>query len=249
MVSRRTRNQAPTYRGVLALLFGRAQNCQFRRFCLREFQAWQARPHSDMSIRLVRLSICYGKITFVALNSHTGKRFFVACLAKDAYSAGIRLCCRGRHSFDWRHNQSVGEQVIGPNPLRTLRNWGIAVVAVFASLMLSPRAAEAACGDYVRVGNGMAQMTHQLPNHSEDMGSSQDGKHRLPGHGTPQQCPGCSDGSFPPQAPAPVVISIDRWAIAAGESRPEMVCRCQMLAEPGDFVIDGFRVSILRPPR
>lgn len=128
-------------------------------------------------------------------------------------------------------------------------------MAVCAGLLLTPRASEAACGDYVAVRGRFVPMVHSLPDQltpdqpTNGDGSSQDTTE----HGAPRrpcQGPNCSNGSFPEQAPAPgVVVSVDRWAVAASDTLPSVVCCDNLLAEPVDFVVDGFRLSILRPPR
>jgi len=143
---------------------------------------------------------------------------------------------------------SAGECMVGLVLSRSVRNCGAAALALFAALLLSPRASEAGCGDYVLIGGRHVPMAHSRPEPTRtDAASNQ------PDHGLPQRpChgPGCSDGSFPPQAPAPVlVVSIDRWAVAPGDTLPNVACRSDVLAEPLDFVAAGFRLSILRPPR
>ena len=123
-------------------------------------------------------------------------------------------------------------------------------MAVVAGLLLSPRASEAGCGDYVWVRGQFVPMTHYLPDQpASTEGSPADSAN----HGAPQRpCrgPGCSDGSAPPEAPVPgVVVSLDRWAMAPGDTLSILVCCDNLLAEPVDLVTDGFRSSILRPPR
>jgi hypothetical protein len=133
---------------------------------------------------------------------------------------------------------------------RSLRNLGTAVVAVVAGLLLVPRASDASCGDYLQVHGRIIAMDHSTPDQPTSRDGAADdaadrGSHRRPCHG-----PGCSNGSIPPEAPVPVVIvSIDRWAMAPGHAAPEIESCCTMLAEPFGFVPDGFRLSILRPPR
>jgi len=128
-------------------------------------------------------------------------------------------------------------------------------MAVLAGLLLSPHASEAGCGDYVLVRGRIVPMVHFMPDQptpqqptngerSSDA-AAEHGSPHLPCHG-----PGCSNGSFPAQAPVPgVVVSIDRWAMAPGNTVPDCDCCCSLLAEPGDCVVDGFRLSILRPPK
>lgn len=134
--------------------------------------------------------------------------------------------------------------------MRKLRNWGVAVVVILASLLLVPRASQAACGDYVQVSGRTALMHDSMENQSTTRDGSMDetkSHHapRLPCHG-----PGCSNRSLPPAVPVPnVVVSFERWAVASGDTPPDSVSCNSMLAEPVDIVEDGFRLSILRPPR
>jgi hypothetical protein len=146
-------------------------------------------------------------------------------------------------------NRSVGEPVIRFVLSRSLRNWGAALVALCAGVLLSPRPSEAGCGDYVRIGRRPVSMVHSMPDQaSTDITSDDAADHGAPRR--PCQGPGCSDSSFPPQAPVPgVVVSIDQWAMAPGDTLPKFVSCDNMLAEPFDLVADGFRLSILRPPR
>lgn len=122
-------------------------------------------------------------------------------------------------------------------------------MVVFASLLLTPRASEAACGDYVQV-SGRSTVIHSIPDHatSADGTSVNTVDHRAPRR--PCRGPGCSNGSFPSQIPVPtVVVSIERWALAPADTLPVIVCCNHVLAEPVDLHVDGFRLSILRPPR
>jgi hypothetical protein len=123
-------------------------------------------------------------------------------------------------------------------------------VALCAGVLLSPRSSEAGCGDYVWIHGHPAPMSHSMPDQSTSAdGTSGDAADHSAPH-RPCQGPGCSDGSFPPQSPVPgVVVSIDRWAMAPGDTLPDFVCSNKMLAESCDLVADGFRLSILRPPR
>ncbi len=131
---------------------------------------------------------------------------------------------------------------------RALRHWGAAVVAVCASLLLSPNSSEAGCGDYVRVHGGIAPMGHSMAERPASTESDDAADYGLP-H-CPCQGPNCSNGSVPPESPGPgVVVSIDRWALAPGDKLLNFVCCGNMLAEPFDLMADGFRLSLLRPPR
>lgn len=119
-------------------------------------------------------------------------------------------------------------------------------MALCAGVLLTPRPSEAGCGDYVWIHGRPVPVVHSMPDQPATTDGTSD-------HGLPQrrcQGPGCSDGSFPPQAPAPgVVVSIDRWAMAPGDTLPRIVCCDNLPAEPSDLVENGFRLSILRPPR
>jgi hypothetical protein len=131
---------------------------------------------------------------------------------------------------------------------RSSRNGGVALVALFAGFLVSPRAAEAGCGDYVQIHGGHAPMAHSMPDQPTDGSSADRGDHNLPHR--PCQGPGCSDGSVPPLAPTPgPTVSIDRWALAAGDTFPNAVSCSNVFAGPLQIVADGFRLSILRPPR
>jgi hypothetical protein len=91
-------------------------------------------------------------------------------------------------------------------------------------------------------------MAHSIPDQPAH-GKSADGADHSPPH---RRChgPGCSDGSVPPQAPSPgTTVSIDRWALAPGDTLPNPVSCSNVLAEPPQIVTDGFCLSILRPPR
>lgn len=109
-------------------------------------------------------------------------------------------------------------------------------MALLAGFLLSPRVSEAGCGGDVQIRGRHAPMAHSMPDHSPP--------HR------PCQGPGCSNGSLPPQAPTPkTTVSIDRWALALGDTFLNPVSCSNVLAEPLQIVPDGFRLNILRPPR
>jgi hypothetical protein len=91
-------------------------------------------------------------------------------------------------------------------------------------------------------------MAHSMPDQPTH-GRSYDGADHSPSH-RPCHVPGCSNGSVPPQAPAPsTTVSIDRWALAPGDTLPTPVSCSHVLAESLPIVTDGFRLNILRPPR
>lgn len=144
----------------------------------------------------------------------------------------------------------VGVQVTGFTASRWLRNWGTAIAAVFAGLLLIPRASEAGCGDYVQFSGRAAAMAHSVPDQSVSM---DDSLKKAAGHGVPHrpcQGPGCSNRSYPPQPPAPsVVVSVERYALALAETHSSVICCHYLPADPVDLAMDGFRSSILRPPR
>lgn len=143
--------------------------------------------------------------------------------------------------------EACGEFMV-PSVSRSIRSWTAAALALLAGLVLAPRASEAGCGDYVLIGGQHARIVHLAHGHDEAANQSDEGHEapeRAPCHG-----PGCSNGSFPPLTPAPVIsISIDRWAVASFENVPNPVSISRLLAEPADFIGDGCRLSILRPPR
>ena len=133
---------------------------------------------------------------------------------------------------------------------RSLRDWGAAAVAVCASVLLSPSVSEAGCGDYVQIRGGLAPMAHSMPDQPTDADGEPGG---TAGHGSPHcpcQGPNCSDRSVPLQLPvAGAVVSIDRAVLTPGDALPNFVCCGNTLAQPFDLAADGFRLSILRPPR
>ena len=133
---------------------------------------------------------------------------------------------------------------------RSLRNWHIAFAGVVAGFLLLPRASNAACGDYVRFRHPLAQQAHSMP----DLSATNDGMKLAAESSTrdrPCRGPNCSGGSFPaPQAPLPsVVVTSERAALAPVHTFAISVSSDGTLAEPSELVLDGFRLSILRPPR
>ena len=143
---------------------------------------------------------------------------------------------------------SAGECMVRLGFSRSVRNVGIAIVALLGGFLLTPRVSEASCGDYVHVGGLHAPMAHSMPDHATN-GISADGTDRSPPH-RPCQGPGCSGGSVPLQTPTPTTtFSIDRWALAPGDTLPNPFSSSNVLAEPRHIVTDGFCLSILRPPR
>ena len=121
-------------------------------------------------------------------------------------------------------------------------------MAFFAVFLLSPRVCEAGCGDHVQIQDRHAPMAHSMLDQLTD-GRSDDGADHSPPH-RPCHGPGCSNGSVPLEAPAPrTTVSMDRWALAPGDTLPSPVSCSNVLAESLPIVTDGFRLSILRPPR
>ena len=116
-------------------------------------------------------------------------------------------------------------------------------MALFVGFWLTPRAAEASCGDYVRIGGQAAMAAHDMhdqPKEAKDHGAP----HR------PCRGPGCSRAPLPAQAPVPVtVVLLEQWAVVNADAPPTLHCRTKLLAEPAERVAAGFRSSILRPPR
>jgi hypothetical protein len=130
------------------------------------------------------------------------------------------------------------------------RRWGAAFAVACTGLLLMSRASEAACGDYLHVSGRSVPMVHLMQDRSA---AAHDGPMNGPVDGVPRRrChgPGCSNNSLPPQAPVPtVVVSIERGALAPNDT-PHVIDGCDdMLAESVDLVVDGYRLSIFRPPR
>ena len=143
---------------------------------------------------------------------------------------------------------SAGECMVPSGLSRIARNGGVALLALFAGFLLSPRVCEAGCGDSVQIHNPNAPMTHSLPDPLTHKRSADRADHRLPHR--PCQGPGCSNSSVPPPTPATgTTVSIDRWVLAPGDTFPNPVTCSNVLVQPVPFVTDGFRLSILRPPR
>lgn len=143
-----------------------------------------------------------------------------------------------------RHYRSVGVQVIRFVDLRLLRSWGVALVALFAGLLLMPRASEASCGDYVHVGGHAAMSDHAMPNQPTRQAADHGAPHR------PCRGPGCSNGPLPAPLPAPIgLVSWEEWALVAQDLPACSDGSTHLFAEPCDLVAAGFCLSILRPPR
>jgi len=135
---------------------------------------------------------------------------------------------------------------------RSLRNWGAAILALCAGVLLTPRPSEAGCGDYVWIRGRPVSMVHSIPDQPTNPDTDSTAGD-IADHGAPHRpChgPRCSDGSIPPVAPVPgAVVSVDQWAVSPRDALPNIVSCDNMLAEPLDLVAAGFRLSILRPPR
>jgi hypothetical protein len=149
-----------------------------------------------------------------------------------------------------RQSRTVGAPVNRFVASGSLRSWRAAVAVVFASLILMPRASDAACGDYVHVSGQSMTSFRSMSDHASTADPlaadvTGDRTPHPPCHG-----PGCSNGSLPSPAPVPtVVVSMERGALAPADRPSVVICRSNMLAEPADLIVDGFRSSILRPPR
>jgi hypothetical protein len=125
-----------------------------------------------------------------------------------------------------------------------------ALVVVFASLTLNPRASEAACGDYVQITGGTRTSADLMSDHAMNADGNPVDSTRRGAPRRPCRGPGCSNGSLPPAAPVPTVeVSVERWALAATDLLPIVDSSYYLLAEPANVVLAGFRLSILRPPR
>jgi len=144
----------------------------------------------------------------------------------------------------------AGAQLIRFVASLSLQGWGVAILAVFAGLLLTPRASEATCGDYLHVGNHSAALAHALSNQPTGTDATSNNVAVPRGPHRPCQGPGCSGHTLPSQVPvAGVIVSIEEWALVPVNTVPKFVCSNQWLAEPFDLVADGSRLSILRPPR
>jgi hypothetical protein len=124
---------------------------------------------------------------------------------------------------------------------KLIRGGAAAFIVLLASVVFAPSKAEASCGDYVMIGG-----QHVHKGHS--------GTHEMPGSHDPTKprChgPSCSNGSFPPAAPAPrIVVTVEQWAIPDGTASSQSPQSSSLLADTRDLPCDGFGSSILRPPR
>ncbi len=141
-------------------------------------------------------------------------------------------------------------------PSRSLQNWGVAGLALLAGLLVAPRSSEAGCGGYVWVRGEMVHVPGPSSSHADALAGDETGdnvaadSHRSTPAPVPCEGPHCSNGSFPPAAPPPVVnVPVDRWAVVPCEAAPNLLFSSNLLAESPDVVVDGSRLSILRPPR
>jgi hypothetical protein len=124
-----------------------------------------------------------------------------------------------------------------------LRGGVAAAFVLLASVVLTPSWAEASCGDYVTIGGQHGQLARSsaVDNHMPE--SHDPAKPRC--HG-----PSCSNGSFPPAAPAPrIVVLVEHWALPIGATHCQSPITSSLLAETREAPCDGFGSSILRPPR
>lgn len=151
---------------------------------------------------------------------------------------------------DSENHRSVGAQVIQFISSWLLRDWKVAVLAIFASLLLTPRTSEATCGDYL-TGNGHSgSMRHVM---TDELAVAHDGIFQLlhqRGPRPPCHGPGCSQHSLPRQMQVPmIVVSLEQWALVFAVNSPTVVASENLPADRPEFVGDGYRLSILRPPR
>ena len=131
---------------------------------------------------------------------------------------------------------------------KLMRGIAAAVFVLLASIVFAPSKAEASCGDYVMIGGSHGHTAHSGAAHSGTVG------HDMPGSHDPAQprChgPSCSNGSFPPAAPAPrLVVTVEQWAIPDGSADCQTPQSSFLLADLREIPCDGFGTSILRPPR
>ncbi len=176
--------------------------------------------------------------------------FFLAFTPKTGILGNV--CCPawlgiGRSNCSHRAD-SAGECMVRCHVSRLVRNGGFAVVAILTGFALSPRVAQASCGDYVWVGGRHAPLADSMPDKSTDASSPGQTNYHPPHE--PCHGPGCSNRSFPTPAPNSVTIdSIERWALTASDALPYLVSCSSLLLEPPCIGTDGFRLSILRPPK
>ena len=141
-------------------------------------------------------------------------------------------------------------QVIRIVALRLSQSWGAAVAVVVTSFLMIPRASEAACGDYLHVSGRSPAIAHSMRDHLTNADRASDD---FSDHGAPRRpCrgPGCSNAPLQSPAPVPtVIVSMERWALASSDTLPVVTSRDHTLAESVDLIVDGFRLSIFRPPR
>jgi hypothetical protein len=125
---------------------------------------------------------------------------------------------------------------------KTLRGGAAAVGVLLVSFVFAPSRAEASCGDYVMIGGQHGHAAHLGADHDIS------GQHDPAGprcHG-----PFCSNGSFPPAAPAPrIEVTVEQWALPDGSILCQLPQSSSLLAETREAPCDGFGLSILRPPR
>jgi hypothetical protein len=129
---------------------------------------------------------------------------------------------------------------------RAWRGVAAAACVLLASFVFAPSRAEASCGDYVMVGG---QHGHDAPSARAGMAH-----HDMPDSHDPAKprChgPSCSNGSFPPAAPAPrVEATAEQWAFSSGSPLCQSPPTCSLLSETREVACAGFGLSILRPPR
>jgi hypothetical protein len=125
-----------------------------------------------------------------------------------------------------------------------LRGLATVALALFATCVFAPSRAEASCGDYVKVNGHNSTMDHETANSSQNGAPTHDpAAPRC--HG-----PHCSNGSFPPAAPAPKLeVRVEDWALPGGFEVSLSPESGSLLAEQREIPCAGYGLSILRPPR
>jgi hypothetical protein len=133
--------------------------------------------------------------------------------------------------------------MVGQIVRKVVRGGAAAALVLLASAVTAPSRAEASCGDYVTVAGQQGQPAHTGMMNHDTTGTHDPAKPRC--HG-----PSCSNGSFPPAAPAPrIVVVVEHWALPNGLTLCQSPVTSSLLAETREAPCDGFGSSILRPPR
>jgi hypothetical protein len=124
-----------------------------------------------------------------------------------------------------------------------MRRWSIAAALLLGAAVLGPTQAEASCGEYVIVGGGQIQIDHSMMAHRQTQDHQDPAVPYCDG-------PSCSNRSFPPALPAPVIeLTVERWAISRQAKPPLLLNSGFLVIYVRQPACDGFGLSILRPPR